>query len=435
MKRLTTVTVREHARLTTSALPASTLDEAQISATAFDWLCDLAARWRASGAQLLQVHDRRWLRMDNFVGVLQTPCGLQLEILPKHVDAADAPAVQSARHLLARMLETALDLPPRITDAADLRLFEHPLVEWVMRRFLLALDHVVQRGLRSDYLRVEEEQPFLRGQLDVVRQMRAPPGRAHHFQIRHDVFVVDRPENRLLKSALLRVRDAAREPDNWRLANELAHRMEEVPHSTDVAGDFRRWRSDRSMAHYQPVRPWCELVLGQHMPMALVGDTQGLSLLFPMEKLFERYVSAHLRRRLPVGLRLIEQSTRLSLCEHAGKPFFQLRPDLLIEGLGRTMVLDTKWKRIDAANRRESYGLSQADFYQLHAYGHTYMKGAGDMVLIYPRTSAFDTHLEPFSFSAAMRLWVLPFHLDLCELVAPEELWALMFGEGELAAQ
>jgi 5-methylcytosine-specific restriction enzyme subunit McrC len=336
--------------------------------------------------------------------------------------------MQGERKLLARMLETALDLPPRITDAADLRLFEHPLVEWVMRRFLLALDHVVQRGLRSDYLRVEEEQPFLRGQLDVVRHMRAPPGRAHHFQIRHDVFVVDRPENRLLKSALLRVRDAAREPDNWRLANELAHRLEEVPHSTDVSGDFRRWRSDRLMAHYQPVRPWCELVLGQHMPMALLGDTQGLSLLFPMEKLFERYVAAHLRRRLPAGLRLTEQLTRRSLCEHDGKPFFQLRPDLLIEGQGRTLVLDTKWKRIDSTKRDKCYDLSQSDFYQLYAYGHTYMNGTGDMAMIYPSTAAFDDHLLPFRFNAAMRLWVLPFDLERCELVAPADFRLMIFG-------
>lgn len=434
MKRLTTVTVREHARLTTSALPVNTLDEAQISATAFDWLCDVAARWRASGAQLLQVQDRRWLRLDNFVGVLQTPCGLQLEILPKHVDAADAQAVQSARHLLARMLETALDLPPRITDAADLRLFEHPLVEWVMRRFLLALDHVVQRGLRSDYLRVEEEQPFLRGQLDVVRQMRAPPGRAHHFQIRHDVFVVDRPENRLLKSALQRVRAAAREPDNWRLANELAHRLDEVPHSTDVAGDFRRWRNDRLMAHYAPVRRWCELVLGRHMPMALADQTLGLSLLFPMERLFERHVAAHLRRQLPAGVRLTDQSTRLSLCEHDARPFFQLRPDLLIEGQGRTMVLDTKWKRIDSSNRENCYDLSQSDFYQLYAYGQKYMGGRGDMALIYPRSATFDLHLAPFSFGSELRLWVLPFDLENDELVAPGALRELLFGESEAMA-
>ena len=43
-------------------------------------------------------------------------------------------------------------------------------------------------------------------------------------------------------------------------------------------------------------------------------------------------------------------------------------------------MLDTKWKRIDQSlnNAREKFGLSQADFYQLLAYGERYMGGVGD---------------------------------------------------------
>ncbi|WP_257813292.1 McrC family protein [Burkholderia glumae] len=32
------------------------------------------------------------------------------------------------------------------------------------------------------------------------------------------------------------------------------------------------------------------------------------------------------------------------------------------------------------ANNAEKYGLSQADFYQLHAYGQAYLDGQGDVV-------------------------------------------------------
>ena len=84
--------------------------------------------------------------------------------------------------------------------------FNAPLSEWVMRRFLLELDRVLKRGLRFDYQRVEEQLPFLRGQLNVMAQLRQPPGRDHHFHVRHDVYLPDRPENRLLKLALERVR-------------------------------------------------------------------------------------------------------------------------------------------------------------------------------------------------------------------------------------
>jgi 5-methylcytosine-specific restriction enzyme subunit McrC len=49
------------------------------------------------------------------------------------------------------------------------------------------------------------------------------------------------------------------------------------------------------MAHYAPLRPWCELILYRQMPYSLVGVWRGVSLLFPMEKLFERFVAAWLR--------------------------------------------------------------------------------------------------------------------------------------------
>jgi len=289
-------------------------------------------------------------------------------------------------------------------------------LEWVMQRFLAALDHVVKRGVRQDYVRVEEEQTFLRGQLDVIRQMRAGPARAHIFNIRHDLFLPDRAENRLLKSALMRVCAQAQDPDNWRLAHELLQLLGEVPPSRNIRADFRLWRNDRLMAHYQGAKIWCELILGQQMPMALVGETRGISLLFPMERLFERFVGQALRRHLKPPYKLTEQSTRHSLCSHLQGEFFGLRPDLLIEGQGQAMVLDAKWKRVDASARDEAYGLVQSDFYQLFAYGHKYLRGQGELVLIYPKTSMFFEPLQPFEFQVGLNLRVVPFDLDLAKI-------------------
>lgn len=87
-------------------------------------------------------------------------------------------------------------------------------------------------------------------------------------------------------------------------------------------------------------------------------------------------------------------------------------------------MLDTKWKLLDAlkANGSEKYGLSQADFYQLHAYGQSYLDGQGDVVLIYPKTATFDQPLPVFEFPKidGLRLWVLPFCLRSRRLLLPE---------------
>lgn len=362
------------------------------------------------------MEDRLSLQLDSFVGVIETPCGTILEILPKHADHADD--ADWARGLLQRMLPCALDLATRDVGTASITPFRSPLSEWVMAQFLKSLDHLVKRGLRFDYVRVEEEQRFLRGQVDVVRQMRQPPGRQHFFQIRHDIFSPDRPENRLLRSALDKVCKHTQEAGNWRLAHELASLLAEIPASTNQPRDFRAWRKDRLMAHYQPVKPWCELVLGEHMPLALRGSCYGISMLFPMEKLFERYVAKRLETCLIGGAALNEQVRQKSLCNHKGKDFFQLKPDLLLTHQGKNWVLDTKWKRLDGVLRSygdegaQKYGLKQSDFYQLFAYGHKYLEGEGDVVLIYPVTKEFDAMLPVFNFSPKMNLWVVPFHLD-----------------------
>jgi 5-methylcytosine-specific restriction enzyme subunit McrC len=261
---------------------------------------------------------------------------------------------------------------------------------------------------------------YLRGQLDAVKQMRQPPGRAHIFNIRHDLFLPDRPENRLLKSALMRVCRTTQQSDTWRLSHELAGLLIEIPDSRDVQNDFRQWRNDRLMAHYQPVRPWCELVLGQHMPLAVRGNTHGISLLFPMEKLFERYVEVKLRKQLSAPYTLTPQARSKYLCKHNDNDIFQLRPDLLIQcGKDIKFVLDTKWKLLSANDTENKYGLSQSDFYQLFAYGHKYLSGEGEMLLIYPKTANFTAVLPRFDFSPELKLWVVPFDLENDEMCWP----------------
>ncbi|MBB3103859.1 McrC family protein [Azomonas macrocytogenes] len=408
------VSVREYARLTTEAVPSS-LDRAHISVTAFDWLCRLNESFSRAGAALVQVEGRRWLKLDNYVGVLETPCGTRLEILPKHIEA-DTCLAQS-RLLLRRMIQAALDLPTREAGPAALELFDAPTSEWVMRQFLQALDYLLKRGLRFDYRRVEQEQRFLRGQLNVAAQLRQPPGRQQRFQIRHDLFLPDRAENRLLRLALDRVCQTTQESGNWRLAHELRGLLLEIPPSRQIREDLRAWRNDRLMTHYQPVKPWCELIINQQMPLAVAGAWQGLSLLFPMEKLFERYVATWLKQALPNTARLTTQATGKYLCGHDGGRIFRLQPDLLVQRGEQRWVLDTKWKRLDTTNRSDNYGLDQADFYQMFAYGRQYLAGQGELILIYPRRAAFREALAPFGFGDGMRLWVLPFDLESEELI------------------
>lgn len=412
------VTVREYARITTGPMTgANGPDQATVSEAAFDWLCRESERLRKAGAGLVQLEGRRWLRLDNYVGVLEAPDGTRIEILPKTFDEGDD--ATQARRVLQRMLQRCLHLDPRISAPTGLKIFDGPLTEWVIQQFLMALDTLVKRGLRFEYHAIEEERRFLRGRLLVGRQLRQPPGRGHYFPVEHEVFDADRPENRLIRSALDKVCKQAKEVGNKRLAYELAHQLLDVPPSRDFAKDFAQWRCDRLTAHYRPVRPWCSLILNEQNPLTVLGDWTGNSLLFPMEQVFESYVEVCLRSELRPGQTLKAQAASQYLATHNEQPWFQLRPDFLLLDGGTSTVLDTKWKCLDAGkgNTQDKYGLSQADFYQLYAYGQKYLGGRGRLVLLYPETATFRESLSPFFFNDQLRLDVVPFDLISGQLV------------------
>lgn len=431
------VTVREYARLGKSDQPIETqsLDYAEVSPSAFDYLCELQASFRSGGANLLHIDGAQKLRLDQYVGVIETPCGTRLEILPKHLDDHDALTVGKARALLIKMLSCALKLKPREVGMANLALYHQPLHEWLIREFLCAFETLLSKGIRSEYLRTEETQKYLRGQLDIAKHIRQPPTQAHVFPIRHDVFSLNRPENRLLRLALERICRITQEPQNWRLAQELRLLTSEIPASTNIQQDFSRWQSGRLLAHYQPIRPWCELVLGQHLPITGHSDWRGMSLLFPMDRLFEAYVADHLKKQLAVGATLSTQVSTEHLCTHQEKPIFRLRPDLVVNWSGaeknsNTVVLDTKWKRLNSGDQKNRYGLKDSDLQQMFAYSYFYLQHQGDVILIYPKSDTFTKPLEPFYFNTPFaemtapakkaRLLVLPFDLEQDTLIQPD---------------
>jgi len=82
-------------------------------------------------------------------------------------------------------------------------------------------------------------------------------------------------------------------------------------------------------------------------------------------------------------------------------------------------VIDTKWKSINSSDRRNKYGISQADMYQLYAYGHKYLKNNSqkELMLIYPMNKNFQSPLPPFHYEDGFRLKAVPFDLERGQLI------------------
>ena len=415
-------TVREYAFISIAyeGCPDPTLDHAYISGKAFEHLCGLSASFSKHGAKVFELAGRKKLKPDQYVGVIETPCGTRIEILPKHVElngTNDQDIIQQERKLLQKMLSVSLHLPYREAGSANLNRFKQPLHEWIMTQFLASFERLVQRGLRFDYNRVQEEQKFLRGQLQHVKYMRQPPAKKHIFPIEHDVYEVNRPENRLIRTALEVVCKKTKDANNWKLAQELRLMTSEIPRSQKIQQDFRQWQSGRLLALYAEIKPWTELILGEYMPVSTQGEWRGMSLLFPMEKLFEYFVAYHLRRGLPEYQVKTQHSTE-HICKHQQSKIFKLKPDIFIDRSqtnAKNIVLDTKWKLINQNDRGGRYGLKDSDIQQMFAYSHYYLKHESEVILVYPyRAGKFDKPLDDFGFrhTYGAKLRVVPFNLD-----------------------
>lgn len=416
-------TVREYAFISVQykGCPQSSIDHAYISESAFEHLCDLSASFSKHGAKVFELAGRRKLKLDQRVGIIETPCGTRIEILPKHVEFGigdEQSVIQQERRLLQKMLSVSLHLPYRKAGAADLKKFRQPLHEWIISQFLRCFEQLIQRGLRFDYNRVQEQQKYLRGQLQHVKYMRQPPSQKHVFPIEHDVYEVNRPENRLIKTALEVVCKKTKDAGNWKLAQELRLMTGEIPKSVNIKQDFKQWQSGRLLALYAEIKPWTELILGEYMPVSTQGDWRGMSLLFPMEKLFEYYV-AYFLRKSQKEWEIHTQHSTAHMCLQKNKSIFRLRPDIFMKQLNTETnaikVVDTKWKLLNPMDQGGRYGLKDSDIQQMFAYSAFYLNHAHEVLMVYPaRGDIFHQPLQDFKFKFGESiLRILPFDLDI----------------------
>ncbi|MPY24526.1 McrC family protein [Shewanella sp. YLB-07] len=397
-----------------------------VSNKAYEYLKSLCLS-DESESKLLQLRRRRnmeVLQVQNYAGVIFTPDRTQIEVLPKvgkgfKGEGADnsESAYEKARKSLLVMLRALKGFSHIQTSSANIASQKMPLLEVFISQFLKSVNVLVKRGLRSDYVRREDNLAFLKGKLNVGKQVKRNYINKHKFYCEYDEFLLDRPANRLLHSALLKVKTISRTAVNQKLLQELEFVFNEVPQSSDYKSDFTKVKLDRGMSYYQVPLAWCKLILEGLSPQSMKGDSHAVSLLFPMEKVFEDYVAKVLKEQLAVThpeLTISSQVTGEYLASYDGRDKFSLRPDLVVkQGKSNQIVLDTKWKLLDT--KLSNSNISQSDIYQLFAYAKKYLAdtNAGkDVVLIYPSQDNFNEPLlSPFKLGDRHRLWVVPFEI------------------------
>ena len=342
-----------------------------------------------------------FLRAKQFVGVIAGP-GCSLEILPKVDPQAPNETAPTVRARLLRMLDVALDL--RIGEGAATTMARQgeTLLDILICLFADRLLAETRRGLPRAYQQTEEDLPTLRGRLDVVRQFTTHAVRPDRLACRYDVLSPDIALMQVMKAALIMLRKLAKSSESRRRLDELRFVLADI---TDVPVSVLPWdrvNIDRTNQRWESLYRLARLFLKREWQATHhdAARDRGLTLLFPMNDLFEAYVAA-LATRLVRGtaLSVHTQAGRLFCLtdEVAGRSSFQTKPDLLIKRGGEIlMVIDTKWKRLSSRLNDEKQSISQGDVYQMMAYGRLY--DCRDLVLLYPHNAALAGQSFPRAF-------------------------------------
>ena len=341
-----------------------------------------------------------FLQAQNYVGIIQAKSGDSLEILPKIHDndnSNNEEAVENSKKILLTMLKTLKSHPFKNINIANLKSLNLPLLEIFISMFLDEVSKLIKIGIKSDYVELEDNLKFLKGKLKISEQIRKNIVHKERFYVCYQEFSTDRAENRLIKSALEFLYRRSKSSRNQRLIREYLFIFDEISSSSDINADFNRLKLNRQTKHYEQALLWSKIFLQNRSFSPYKGNEIAFALLFDMNKLFESYVGNFIKKkRADVSL---QHSEKHLVEEPKG---FRLRPDIFLEG---EFIADTKWKIVKSKD-----DISQADLYQLYAYGKKY--DCGKLYLIYPKINGAKQEPMKFKYDDKMQLEILYFDLE-----------------------
>lgn len=260
--------------------------------------------------------------------------------------------------------------------------FYNRLADILARRIL----DRTRQGLHRSYIDKTERLTYLRGRLNIVRQIHRPWD--VKLQCHYQEQTADIEDNQILLWTLRRIIhhgiNRTEVATNVRSAYQTLHRtisLKSFSAKDCIGRTYHRLNDD-----YQTLHALCRFFLDQAGPSLQQGDRRILPFLVNMNQLFESFVAAWLKAySRPLqdhGLTVaVQETVRLSDSLN-----FQI--DLILSDIttGKARyVLDTKYKAPKSP--------SSSDVQQAIAYAET--QGTTEAILIYPQKLDRPLHIKP----------------------------------------
>lgn len=354
-----------------------------------------------------------YFKSRNYVGTIQIGSDITIEILPKIYNDLDEDSKKKTRTIFHKMLRSTVNINYKIANAAKLGTQKDSnIFEVFISMFVAEAERLIQRGLRCGYEEYSGNESFYKGRLDFQQNIRENLVHKERFYVTYDVFTVNRSENRLIRSALEKLRRISLDSDNQRRISRVLGMMEGVSLSANHDADFAKCSADRNMTGYQNVLAWTKVFLKNKSFTSYKGETMAYALLFPMETVFENFIAQQVKMYF-TDHEVSAQKKGTYLFDD----IFMLRPDIVMEKDEHVKyIIDTKWKLL-SSDPQENYGISQADMYQMYAYAQKFR--CEKIILCYPWAKNIDRNELPDHFTSGnIKVYIRAVDLSL---LAPEK--------------
>lgn len=411
--------VKEFETIVCNADYKDSSDFRYLSKNKFDELSDFIREYDTAneGTDMLEFFKLGYRRnlgdtitVKNYVGLIQLKSGFQIQILPK-VDLSDDEDNSETKKVFLKMLRSLKDFEGKVFSSASLKIEKMNLYELFINMYLQEARQLVKRGIKYSYVPQEYNLNYYKGKLLVGEHIKFNAAHQERFYVSFDEFHPNRPENKLVKATLLKLQKLTSSEENGKEIRQLLTAFELVEPSVNHEKEFAKVVIDRNTKCYEMLMEWSKVFLMNKSFSTFAGSSTAKALLFPMQTVFESYVAKCMKKAFaPNGWEVSSQDKGYHLFESPRK--FALRPDIVMKKGERTIVLDTKWKKL-TSNERQNYGISQSDMYQMYAYSKKY--NTSEICLLYPLNSEMRGH-TPIVFDSGDGTTVKVYFMDIANI-------------------
>jgi 5-methylcytosine-specific restriction enzyme subunit McrC len=264
-------------------------------------------------------------------------------------------------------------------------------VDLIGHLFATELDRILRRGLHQEYRTKQEMEKFIRGRLDVTRQISSQGLLSTEFACEYDDLTYDLPINHVLVSAIDAIQPLV---TNTRLESKLRRGRGRLRQYFKTAPrgliDPRDISLTRQTTHYEAILTLCELILDERYVDDLGAGLRNFqSILLSTNELFEHVVFRAVENAIDTDVYSIEGDgdPRSSSSNNIGYllesvsgsgSLQRLEPDVYLSEKATddvVMIGDAKWKEPNPPRP------SHNDLYQMTAYQ---AKVDAPVLLVYP---------------------------------------------------